>query len=519
MEEKLDILLFDKNYNLIEQLNIRKPKTYYDLLNIIKIKIINLPKYYDVICQKENENILVNNNENYHLVKDILFIYEKKNLKESSFSLNYNELSESIQEKLDEKYNCNICYVNIKDSKEGKPMICYQCQRIFHKKCLENWDAKCKMENTHFNCPKCRYNELPLNSWKEKINYDEERNNEAYIMNVLNKSKLKDNDKNEININKYKDLENEYEKYVENTSKIFENIFNKSKEIILLINENYILKDDNNINFNNSNEISKIIFDNFNIIKNYIKGQKYNKSVNEVNNNFNLIGDSGYVGQKEKSLELNELYQVKNEQKLEEQLNNEALFQTLDRRIIFRNGLLKGIIHKYSEIEDVISKIQILLGKGAVFNLVYKASEHGDKAKSFHEKCDELNMSLVLIETHKGIRFGGFTTKSWGGYCIKKIDNNAFVFSLERKKIYDVYINEPAIGCYPNFGPVFLGCQIRIYDSFFNNGGTTCRKGLNYNTKKDYEINNGEQLLFIKDIEVYRIEAIDVNFSEIDFIN
>ena len=76
-------------------------------------------------------------------------------------------------------------------------------------------------------------------------------------------------------------------------------------------------------------------------------------------------------------------------------------------------------------------------------------------------------MSLVLIETQKGIRVGGFTKKRWKGNCLQKIDNDAFVFSIDKNKTYDVITNENAIGCYPKFGPVFFGCQIRIYDNFF----------------------------------------------------
>lgn len=99
----------------------------------------------------------------------------------------------------------------------------------------------------------------------------------------------------------------------------------------------------------------------------------------------------------------------------------EALFFTEDGRVIFRNGLLRGIIHKYAEIDEVVSTIQDKLLKGVKFNLVYKAFDDGDKAKIFHEKCDKLNMSLVLIETDKDVRFGGFTTKSWEGNCLKKL--------------------------------------------------------------------------------------------------
>jgi len=114
-------------------------------------------------------------------------------------------------------------------------------------------------------------------------------------------------------------------------------------------------------------------------------------------------------------------------------------------------------------------------------------------------------MTLVLIETDKDVRFGGFTTKSWQGNCVKKIDNNAFVFSLETNTIFDIIKNEPAIGCYPKFGPVFFGCQIRIYDDFFTKGGTTFEKGVNYNTQEDFELTGGLKEFKVKEIEVYSV--------------
>lgn len=203
----------------------------------------------------------------------------------------------------------------------------------------------------------------------------------------------------------------------------------------------------------------------------------------------------------------------KDENNYEQNLNiygEEQLFRTEDGRVIFRNGLLNGIIKKYSEINNVVNKIQEKLKKGVKFKIIYRASELGDRASIFHQKCDNLEMSLVIIETIKGIRFGGFTMRPWEGNCLQKIDNDAFVFSIDKKKIYDVITNEPAMGCYPKFGPVFFGCQIRIYDNFFKKISTTCHRRLNYKTSQDYELNNGEQSFIVKDIEVYGIEAIDI---------
>ena len=246
-----------------------------------------------------------------------------------------------------------------------------------------------------------------------------------------------------------------------------------------------------NLNFhNNLNNMYQSI-DNYSL--------KQNQSLSQFNSN---------------TKNLNQDTDQDNENNQEQQnmnsLNEEQLYRTEEDRVIFRNGILYGIIKKYSEIEKVVAKIQSILLKGAKFTIVYKATELGDKAAIFHQKCDNLGISLVLIETVKGVRFGGFTTKSWKGNCEQKIDDDAFVFSVDKNKIYEVINNEMAIGCYPKFGPVFFGCQIRVYDNFFSKNCTTCRKKLNFKTTEDYELNNGEQFFVVKDIEVYSIEGIDV---------
>ena len=139
-------------------------------------------------------------------------------------------------------------------------------------------------------------------------------------------------------------------------------------------------------------------------------------------------------------------------------------------------------------------------------NLLYKAIIDSDKASIFHKKCDSAKSSLVLVKSANGKRFGGFTSCNWQGNSIEKKDENAFIFSLDKLKIYNIIPGEDAIGCYPNFGPVFLGCQIRIYDEFFKNGGTTFEKGMNFDTEEDFELTGGLKKFDIKDIEVYSVE-------------
>ena len=174
-----------------------------------------------------------------------------------------------------------------------------------------------------------------------------------------------------------------------------------------------------------------------------------------------------------------------------------------------QNITVKGdIIHDVSELEMLTKKIN-KDNKKLTLNLLYKATADSDKAAAFHAKCDGAKSSIVLVETVKGKRFGGYTTKSWSGDCTDKKDEDAFVFSFDKMETYDNIPGEDAIGCYPKFGPIFLGCQIRIYDNAFTKGGTTFERSLNFDTKEDFELTGGDRVFIVKEIEVYEVVIED----------
>ena len=187
------------------------------------------------------------------------------------------------------------------------------------------------------------------------------------------------------------------------------------------------------------------------------------------------------------------------------QENSEVEKKSLSSKEITQQLNVEGdIIHTAEELELITRQIN-KIDKKITLNLIYKATVDSDKAAAFHEKCDAAQSSLVLVETDKGKRFGGFTTSSWSGNCVEKKDEDAFVFSLDKMKVFKNIPGEEAIGCYPKFGPIFLGCQIRIYDNFFSKECTTFEKGLNYYTEEDYELTGGDRFFNVKEIEVYEV--------------
>ena len=169
-------------------------------------------------------------------------------------------------------------------------------------------------------------------------------------------------------------------------------------------------------------------------------------------------------------------------------------------------AIVKGEIIQSNEELELLTRKICTDQKKVTLNLLYKATVDSDKAEAFHKKCDKAERSIVLVKSSNGKRFGGYTSCDWTGNNIDKKDDNAFVFSLDKMKIYEIIKGEDAIGCYLKYGPVFLGCQIRIYDDFFERGGTTFQKGLNYYTEEDYELTGGIREFQIDEVEVYGVE-------------
>ena len=88
---------------------------------------------------------------------------------------------------------------------------------------------------------------------------------------------------------------------------------------------------------------------------------------------------------------------------------------------------------------------------------LYQASIDGDSSLNFHSRCDNILNTLVLIKSAGNRRFGGFTTAQWSlsSNVEYKDDPNAFLFSLDKQKIYSYKNNGKAICNYKNNGPCF----------------------------------------------------------------
>ena len=99
--------------------------------------------------------------------------------------------------------------------------------------------------------------------------------------------------------------------------------------------------------------------------------------------------------------------------------------------------------------------------KNEPLQLIYRLSEHGEKAEEYHACCDGKSNVIVLIKSTKGKVFGGYRSAAIGADIQ---DPTAFIFSVSSERKFELKPNsEYGIVDNEDEGPLF-GNDIQICD-------------------------------------------------------
>ena len=126
-------------------------------------------------------------------------------------------------------------------------------------------------------------------------------------------------------------------------------------------------------------------------------------------------------------------------------------------------------------------------------------------------KCNGKKNTLCVIQTKNGCKFGGYTEVVMNFYKGEDvIDPNAFVFSLNKLKIYENLKKERnAVDHCKGWGPIFRSDAFAVFNkkffSFNKHIVGTKSNSIYGPMDKDYEINNGEEYFSINELEVFQI--------------
>ena len=514
-EEKNDI--FSKENDINENNNEIKinNESKTNEINNEKIEIKTKENINDQI--KENENIS-NNKENINIEDNILSMEELILETNKNIQTNINFVENNIFEKETNSRNEveNINEENIIAESEANNKK--EVENINEENKIAESEANNKKEIKNINeGNKIVENEAKRKKEEENINLEKNKNEEEQRgKETINQIDIIDKDKDK---EKLKDFEEENKKIeiqniIEKSSSIKkEEIIKDKKEKVEEINLDIREIEDKEIELEKN--IKKLITNNaendlkssFNSISNQDNNGEHDKSKyfynDKINPNFKtkkLIKKDSFSSNKNKSYNFEKESPMKNS------------CQSIERN----KGVLKGEIFHDSKELDFISK-NIHKNKYKInLNLIYKASFDGDKSSIFHEKCDKAQTTIVLVETKNNERFGGCTKRTWRGSNIDKIDNDSFIFSLNKREIYNVMKGKKVIGSYNEIGPYFLGA-FKIFDDALSKGGCLLRNEKNYEIKDIHELmdedkfsnlkgNNLETKFEVKEIEVYEIK-------------
>ena len=184
----------------------------------------------------------------------------------------------------------------------------------------------------------------------------------------------------------------------------------------------------------------------------------------------------------------------------EENDDEEDILQKLNSKIFLSDD-------EYNMINEHIIFIERIKSKKTKWTKIFSSSEDGDSAETFHQKCDNIEGTVILIKTKKYKRFGGYAKKKWnhsnGSFAN---DSKAFLFSLTTMDIFNRNENGNEIKGDKDSGPWFgSGPDFQIVNKWFSNNSTHNKKCFSYPQNVNFPLAENNNFL-VKELEVYKIE-------------
>ena len=292
------------------------------------------------------------------------------------------------------------------------------------------------------------------------------------IFNIINKNNILEEYETELNLEELKQIHkifyvlNSSQEFLDYIKDLFENkklsIKKKDENLIsIIIIIDYLLKQNSiDITLNkkdiNFELIAKDLYQKFSILT--INFQQLAINYNQVNeknvfleNEIKKIKDENII-LKDKIIKLEEnIYGKDNNIKEENKITPITDYLNND------NKKSKSKIMKDDEFIIIKNAIEERINKKIIdIKKLYQATIDGGEGKIFHNKCDRIPNTLILIESKGNRRFGGFASECWEAGGKHTIDKNCFLFSLDKKKIYPPKKNNYYKICnYAGDGPNF----------------------------------------------------------------
>ena len=324
--------------------------------------------------------------------------------------------------------------------------------------------------------------------------YNDENNNENIDSSSVNNENEESDKELEDLSNNYKKLKQKYKEMIKSHDNEINNFNNEIQE---LKEQNNDLKQKISTLLEQVNQLNELIS------KRDIGNFKYPlSSIQSLIERIEILEELKEESTKSSKKNSDGMSILLNTVKIQEKINNKKLKKCFKSSSILTNETdFDFLLNKLSKYNPTSYKI------------IYKSSIDGDNVKTFHSNCDGEENTLIIIETTKGLKFGGFTSVGFDNTGYELRDDNAFLFSIDRQKVYDIIPGNNAIYCNRKFGPIFCSkpdstaYSIFIPDNYLKNKSTTTKKCFCYKMEENFELNNGTKEFIVKELEVFRLDT------------
>lgn len=138
--------------------------------------------------------------------------------------------------------------------------------------------------------------------------------------------------------------------------------------------------------------------------------------------------------------------------------------------------------------------------------LLYNSKIEGENAEKLKQAYLGKNDIIVLVKTKKDKRFGGYAHEVFFSRSFEHSDNKAFLFNLDKMKIYKSNGGPNSIWNYEGNSIDFGGgTDLRVFHEFFHKQNYTDQiSTLDYNYDEEFAL-NGEKFFEVKYLEIYQV--------------
>ena len=195
--------------------------------------------------------------------------------------------------------------------------------------------------------------------------------------------------------------------------------------------------------------------------------------------------------------------------------NNEIQFLNNEKN---KEVELDSKITNINEIKFIIDYLketnQLFKNKDLKLNLLYRGTTDGDRTENVHKKCDGLSNIIVFMKTEQGNSYGMYSVLGWNTrneeYKYEyPIDNRAFLFSLNKKKIYKAIDGKSKVCWVKNKVGLLLYYSMGFYDNFLHvkkNINLFSGISSNFENCKMEDFNEGIKEFKFLEIEIFQIK-------------